>query len=84
MLRVQIKSTTYSRGGAFTCNIVGPGHRAYAPGVVDFFAIYVVPLDLWYILPFAATEGTSSLQLAPEREGNKYQRYIEAWHLLKS
>lgn len=83
MLRVQIKSTTYSRDGAFTCNVVGRGHVGYATGVVDFFAIYLVPLDVWYILPFEATAGTVSLQFAPERTGHKYQRYMEAWYLLR-
>jgi hypothetical protein len=84
MLRVQIKSTTYARDGSFTCNVVGPGRKGYRAGVVDFLAIYLVPLDVWYILPFEATGGTVSLQFAPEREGHKYQKYMEAWHLLKA
>ena len=83
LLRVQIKSTTYSRAGAFTCNVVGRGGKAYASGVVDFFAIYLVPVDIWYVLPFDALAGTVSLQFAPERRGHKYQPYMEAWHLLK-
>ena len=83
MLRVQIKSTTYERDGAFTCNAIGPGHKGYAAGVVDFFAVYIVPMNVWYILPFEATEGTVSLQFAPGRGAHKYQRYMEAWHLLR-
>jgi hypothetical protein len=53
-------------------------------GVVDFFAIYLVPMNVWYILPFEALAGTVSLQFAPEREGHKYKSYMEAWHLLRS
>ncbi len=83
LLRVQIKSTTYSRDGSFTCNLVGRGHRGYAEGVVDVFAVYVVPLDVWYIVPFAATAGTVSLQFKPGRKSEKYRRYMEAWHLLR-
>ncbi|HWZ83570.1 MAG TPA: group I intron-associated PD-(D/E)XK endonuclease [Terriglobales bacterium] len=83
MLRVQIKSTTYSRSGAFTCNVVGRGRKGYAAGVVDFIAVYLVPMNVWYILPFEALAGTVSLQFAPGRVGNKYQAYVEAWHLLK-
>ena len=83
LLRVQIKSTTYSRDGSFTCNIVGRGHKGYAAGVVDFFAVYVVPLDVWYIVPFEATQGTVSLQFKPGKKGEKYRRYLEAWHLLR-
>jgi hypothetical protein len=84
LLRVQIKSTTYSRDGAFTCNVVGRGRKGYVAGVVDFFAIYLVPMNVWYILPFKALAGTVSLQFAPERVGHKYQAYMEAWHLLRA
>jgi PD-(D/E)XK nuclease superfamily protein len=83
MLRVQIKSTTYSRDGSFACNAEGPGHKAYPAGVVDFFAVYLVPVDVWYILPFEAMAGMVTLQFAPERKRHKYQRYMEAWHLLR-
>jgi len=83
LLRVQIKSTTYSRDGSFTCNLVGRGRKGYVAGVVDFFAIYLVPMNVWYILPFETLAGTVSLQFAPGRVGNKYQVYMEAWHLLK-
>jgi len=80
--RVQIKSSTYSRDGSFTCNVVGPGHKGYRAGVVDFVAIYLVPVDVWYIVPFEAMEGVVSLQFRPGELGNKYGRYMEAWHLL--
>lgn len=83
LLRVQIKSTTYSRDGSFTCNVVGPGHHGYRAGVVDFVAVYLVPVDVWYIVPFEATGGIVSLQFRPGKRGNKYSRYMEAWHLLR-
>jgi PD-(D/E)XK endonuclease len=83
ILRVQIKSTTYSRDGSFTCNVVGPGHRGYAAGVLDFVAIYLVPVDVWYIVPFEAMAGIVSLQFRPGQRGNKYSRFMEAWHLLR-
>ena len=82
LLRIQVKSVTYQRDGAFTCNLVGPGHARYRRGCVDLFAIYLIPLGLWYIIPFEAAVGTS-LQFAPGRKGQKYERYIEAWHWLR-
>jgi hypothetical protein len=82
LLRVQVKSVTYQREGGFTCNVVGPGHSRYRRGLVDLFAIYLIPMDLWYIIPYAAVGGTSLL-FAPEMKGQKYQRYIEAWYLLR-
>jgi hypothetical protein len=82
LLRVQVKSVKYHRHGAFACNIVGSTHRCYPPGRVDVFAIYLIPLDLWYIVPFEATK-TASLQLVPTAKGQKYEMYREAWHLLR-
>jgi len=84
MLRIQIKSTTFSRGHTYTCNLVGPGRKAYQPGQVDFFAILVVPLDLWYIVPYEAASRTSvSIQVTPDKAGHKYEKYREAWSLLR-
>jgi PD-(D/E)XK endonuclease len=84
LLRVQTKSTTFRGGRTYTCNLTGPGGRAYRPGTVDYFAVYLIPVDTWYILPFAKTRKTSvSLQFTPGKEGHKYEGYREAWHLLR-
>jgi hypothetical protein len=41
-------------------------------------------VDLWYILPYEAARKTSvSFQFTPTREGHKYEKYLEAWHLLR-
>jgi hypothetical protein len=82
LLRVQVKSVKYHRHGAFTCNIVGSTRERYLPDTVDLFAIYLVTEDIWYIIPFQATR-TKSLQLVPTSKREKYQRYREAWHLLR-
>ncbi len=83
LVRVQVKSTTFCRGRTYTCNLVGRGKKGYEADEVDFFAVYLVPVDLWYILPFAAASKKSvSLQFTPEKAGHKYQQYAEAWHLL--
>jgi hypothetical protein len=84
LLRVQIKSTTYARGRTFTCKRAGSKHEPYEEGALDFYALYLVPVDLWYILPFGAARKTSvSIQFTPDREGHKYEEYLEAWHLLR-
>jgi len=77
----KIKSTTFVRGRAYTCKLVGPKHEAYEEGVLDFYAVYLGPVDLWYILPYEAARKTSvSFQFTPTREGHKYEKYLEAWH----
>ncbi len=81
-LRMQVKSTTFRRKGSYTCNIVGPKRERYGRGLLDFFAVYLVPIDLWYIIPFEVVEGNLSLNLTP-RKGHKFSQYMEAWNLLR-
>jgi hypothetical protein len=53
LLRVQVKSTIYKRrGDCYSLNVMGPQRQKYDPGTVDYFAILLIPIDDWYILPF--------------------------------
>jgi hypothetical protein len=59
------------------------GRRGYAPGVVDFFAIYIIPTDDWYIIPCAVVgDRDANVFFKPGMKGQKYGEYREAWHLL--
>jgi PD-(D/E)XK endonuclease len=50
---------------------------------IDFVAAYIIPLDLWYILPAQVTTRLHGhISLSPHRKGHKYEPYLEAWHLL--
>lgn len=92
ILRVQVKCTIYAyRGGGHSVNVFGPKisekpctrRGGYAPGTVDFFALYVVPTDDWYIIPYAVIGNrNATLNFAPGSERHKYGKYQEAWHLL--
>jgi hypothetical protein len=62
--------------------MMGPGRRRYQPGSVDFFAVYLVPEDQWYIIPYEAMEGRMTLHITPGGKRQKYGKYLEAWHLL--
>jgi hypothetical protein len=47
-LRIQVKSTRYQKAGSFICNIVRASQQErYSPGMLDFFAVYLAPIDLW-------------------------------------
>ena len=81
-LRVQVKSTTFRRKGSYTCNVVGARRERYARAKVDFFAVYLVPIDLWYIIPFEVMEKNLSLNLTP-RKGCKFCQYMEGWELMR-
>jgi hypothetical protein len=80
-----VKSTVYKRRGeCYSLNVMGPQRERYPSGVVDFFAIYLIPIDTWYIIPFAFMGRTNcSLHFTPRSKRHKYAAYREAWHLLR-
>jgi len=85
ILRVQVKSTIYRRrNGEYSLNVMGPKRQKYAAGKVDFFAIYLIPVDAWYIIPYAVTGRKNlSLHFTPASKRHKYARFREAWYLLR-
>jgi hypothetical protein len=89
ILRVQVKCTMYEyREGSYGMSInVKDGstgrRRGYARGTVDFFAVYIIPTDDWYILPYEVIgDRDANVFFRPGSEEQKYERYREAWHLL--
>jgi hypothetical protein len=52
-VRVQVKSTTALRPeGCYRCSVRGAcTSPPYKRGDFDFVAVYVIPEDLWYIIP---------------------------------
>ena len=91
LLRVQVKSTSYRLSNGYQCSC-RPNERSkrYTTRKVDFFAAYIVPEDVWYIIPSAVVLETKScdLMLCPvqpmRRDAYQYECYREAWHLLRS
>lgn len=80
IVRVQVRSTIYKRRGTeYSLNMMGPGRKRYKRGSVDFFAVYLIPEDEWYILPYRALGKKMTLHFGSRR---KYERYLEAWELL--
>src|SRR5512142_649775 len=91
LLRVQVKSTSHFNGRVWRCGTFSCSHRngrtrihAYTRDEVDFFAIYIVPEDAWYIIPITAVANLqSAVNLAPRDPTNRYAPYLEAWSLLR-
>jgi PD-(D/E)XK endonuclease len=80
VLRVQVKSSIYTRReGHYSVNVKGPKRKKYEPGTVDFFAIFLIPIDDWYIIPYEVM----GMHFTPHSKRHKYGEYREAWHLLK-
>jgi hypothetical protein len=82
-LRIQVKSTQFRDEGAYPCAVHGSGQRAYPDDAFDFLAVYVLPEDLWYIIPAHAFRGQASVCLRPGRAESKYGKYLANWDLMK-
>jgi PD-(D/E)XK endonuclease len=80
-LRIQVKSTEQWAGSGYVCQLHMCG-RLYTAKDIDYFAIYVLALDLWYIFPARTLAGLGAVVLTPHRKGHKYERYMENWWLL--
>lgn len=81
---VQVKSTiaTLEKGTGYNCSTCS-SHKAYRAGAFDFLAAYVIPEDLWYIIPAKEIRGLKSISLCTTEGEAKYEKYREAWHLLR-
>jgi hypothetical protein len=80
-LRVQVKSTTFVDRGGYSCSVRGAS-GPYKGDEFDFVAVYLIPVDLWYIVPAQLIRGQGSIALYPRLGRSKYRAYREAWHLL--
>jgi hypothetical protein len=83
--RVQVKSTDVARGeDGFICCLKRTGIQYYRIEEVDFFAIYVVRKDAWFVLPAKVVlRLKSNIRVAPGNGKQKYSRYEGAWDLLR-
>jgi PD-(D/E)XK endonuclease len=82
-LRVQVKSTIHRISNSFLVRVHGSAGR-YSEGDFDFIAAYIIPLDIWYIVPAeTAIPVSENLCLTPNSAKSKYECYREAWHLLQ-
>ena len=81
---VQVKSTSaLSREKTgYDCKLRS-GHVAYAAGAFDFLAAYIVPENVWYIIPANLIHGKASIMLYPNLPTARYEQYREAWNLLQ-
>jgi len=82
IVRVQVKTTTYKKVNWYNCTLK-TCRKPYKKDSFDFVAAFLAPEDTWYILPEKLIRGMVSLALNPKSSGSKYDRYKEAWHLLR-
>jgi hypothetical protein len=87
LLRVQVKSTQYVAPERFGF-VINMACRAalYTEEDIDFVAAYLVPLNLWYVIPVKACLNRSNLLFYPKSKNLRghYEKYREAWRRLRS
>jgi len=88
--RVQIKCTESLNANGYPvqstyCDRKQKGH--YTAADIDVLVAYILPLDLWYVVPAHAFPASASLRFYPE--GNisgrqpRFEQYREAWRLFQ-
>lgn len=83
-LAIQVKCTIakLESGQGYICSTCS-SHKPYARGSFDFLAAYVIPEDIWYIIPGREVWGLKSISLCTVGGEAKYEHYREAWGLLR-
>jgi hypothetical protein len=92
LVRVQVKCTynrprrprSKNKHGMFVV-LLRPyaRHHPYQLSDFEYLAVYIIPKDVWYVIPVAVALLRGSICVRPGDRGNKYERYREAWHLLR-
>ena len=76
MLRVQVKSTIYHEGEGYVCTL-SDSKGPYKKNSFDFVAAYVIPEDVWFILPekrFGGCGASACIQSWRGRSGGNIRR----------
>lgn len=77
--RVQVKSTQCFVESHYSVRTRGCRTR-YTSAEIDFIAAYIVPEDLWYVIPVSAVAGRNQIYLSPSRtRPSNHGKYREAW-----
>jgi hypothetical protein len=81
--RVQVKSAHTSATNGYSFHACGNVQsRRYTPRDIDFLVGYVVPDNVWYVLPIELFSNITGVKVFPssKRRMSRYEIYREAWH----
>ena len=83
-LRVQVKSATRYLETRYRVKTTGASGAVYTAAEIDFFVAYIVPEDIWYIIPIAAIGRRKGARFYPHTRNSlgHFEKYREAWCLL--
>jgi hypothetical protein len=86
--RIQVKCTESLNARGYQVQSTycdGKRKAKYTAADIDFLVAYIIPLNLFYLVPIAACPKSASLRFYPEgseRNQAKLEHFREAWHLL--
>jgi hypothetical protein len=91
LLRIQVKSVFTTNRWGYSVAVARHGQGRpmvqYCAQEIDFIAAYVVPHDVWYIVPVSEIGSRAHIRLYPEGSirhgGAHFEKYREAWDLLR-
>jgi hypothetical protein len=87
LLRVQVKSATRYAETRYRVKTTGANGKVYTSKEIDFFVAYVVPENIWYIIPIQAIGQRKGVRFYPHTRRQSramFEKYREAWCLLDS
>jgi hypothetical protein len=77
--RVQVKSTRRSDGSRYIVKTRGR-EKAYTPDEIDFIVAYIVPENLWYMIPISVAAFRGQMYVSPGGTRHfRHEKYREAW-----
>jgi hypothetical protein len=86
-LRVQVKSATRYAETRYRVKTTGASGLVYTAAEIDFFVAYLVPENIWYVIPVQAIGRRKGIRFYPHTRRQShaiFEKYREAWCLLDS
>jgi hypothetical protein len=87
LLRVQVKSAALYAETRYRVKTTGASGKIYTSKEIDFFVGYIVPENIWYIVPIQAIGQRKGIRFYPHTRRQSraiFEKYREAWCLLDS
>jgi hypothetical protein len=86
-VRVQVKGSNSVQYGAYLVNMQRHANGKVIPydaSEIDFLAAFVMPEEMWFVIPVKALRGRKSARvcLNGDPEHGEFGKYWEAWNLL--
>lgn len=83
--RVQVRSSWRKNRHWYAVNTGGGLHKLpFRASALDFFVVYIVPEDAWYVIPYRLLHKLQKVAFFPHRPRSRgrWEPFRNAWHLL--